>query len=115
MSWPHHCRRCHAALTGRDVFDFRDSSLSYAAVLRGHDAASLQALLSSLEERHRGGVTEWCPCCKSFGVLFFPLCHAHKGTPPGSAAAEYLLTLEELSTLLDISERGVTPPCRPGP
>lgn len=115
MPWPHHCRHCHATLTGRDVFDFRDSPLSYAAVLRGHDAASLRVLLSSLEERHRGGVTEWCPCCKSFGVLFFPLCNIHKGFPPGSAAAEYLLALEELSTLLDIFESGVTPPSRQVP
>jgi hypothetical protein len=97
MPWPRHCHYCHAA----DVFDFRSRPLSYAAVLLGHDAASLRALRERLEAHPRGGVTDWCPCCQRFGVLLFPLLAAHGDTPPSPAAAEHLLALAELATLLD--------------
>jgi hypothetical protein len=106
MPWPHHCRRCHAAATGVDAFDFLAHPPSYAAVLRGHDAQSLRALLAALERGHLGGVTEWCPCCRRFGLLFFPLHAAHGGAPAGPAAAEHLLALGELAVLLDIAGAG---------
>jgi hypothetical protein len=96
MRRPRHCRRCHEAHTGTDVFAFAE--LSFAAVLRGHDACSLGALLASLEARHHAGVTEWCPHCARFGVSVFSLLAA--GPPTGAAVAEHVLALEERRALL---------------
>jgi glutaredoxin len=100
MRRPRHCRHCHAALAGVDVFAL--DTPSYAAVLRGHDAASLRALLGALEARHRAGVSEWCPHCARLSVSVFALLGA--GAPPaGPAVAEHVLALRERAVLLELA------------